>query len=346
MENFDEYLRQGEPNRVEKAKVWKTAIGLQQVDGLKPSEYLIETAKQNIEGDITIDEVKKRIDSYYQQHPTKTNEDRTEEADKVSARIAEMLSEQTFTFSPVEYLSIHRRLFKGIYEFAGKIRDYNITKKEWILNGETVLYASADSLKATLEYDFEREKKFSYKGLSEQEIIEHIAEFTSNFWQIHIFGEGNTRTTAIFLIKYLRKLGFKNVNNDLFADHSWYFRNCLVRANYEDLSKGINKTEKFLIRFLTNLLINGNYSLKNREMHILAETVNDIVKSQNDTVNDTVNGTVFALIKQEKTITAAEISERLKISLSTVRRKIKELKNNKKIARIGSDKTGYWRITE
>jgi fido (protein-threonine AMPylation protein) len=346
MENFDEYLRQGEPNRVEKAKVWKTAIGLQQVDGLKPSEYLIETAKQNIEGDITIDEVKKRIDSYYQQHPTKTNEDRTEEADKVSARIAEMLSEQTFTFSPVEYLSIHRRLFKGIYEFAGKIRDYNITKKEWILNGETVLYASADSLKATLEYDFEREKKFSYKGLSEQEIIEHIAEFTSNFWQIHIFGEGNTRTTAIFLIKYLRKLGFKNVNNDLFADHSWYFRNCLVRANYEDLSKGINKTEKFLIRFLTNLLINGNYSLKNREMHILAETVNDTVKSQNDTVNDTVNGTVFALIKQEKTITAAEISERLKISLSTVRRKIKELKNNKKIARIGSDKTGYWRITE
>jgi fido (protein-threonine AMPylation protein) len=346
MENFDEYLRQGEPNRVEKAKVWKTAIGLQQVDGLKPSEYLIETAKQNIEGEITIDEVKKRIDSYYQQHPTKTKEDRTEEADKVSARIAEMLSEQTFTFSPVEYLSIHRRLFKGIYEFAGKIRDYNITKKEWILNGETVLYASADSLKATLEYDFEREKKFSYKGLSEQEIIEHIAEFTSNFWQIHIFGEGNTRTTAIFLIKYLRKLGFKNVNNDLFADHSWYFRNSLVRANYEDLSKGINKTEKFLIRFLTNLLINGNYSLKNREMHILAETVNDTVKSQNDTVNDTVNGTVFALIKQEKTITAAEISERLKISLSTVRRKIKELKNNKKIARIGSDKTGYWRITE
>lgn len=346
MENFDEYLRQGEPNRVEKAKVWKTAIGLQQVDGLKPSEYLIETAKQNIEGDITIDEVKKRIDSYYQQHPTKTNEDRTEEADKVSARIAEMLSEQTFTFSPVEYLSIHRRLFKGIYEFAGKIRDYNITKKEWILNGETVLYASADSLKATLEYDFEREKKFSYKGLSEQEIIEHIAEFTSNLWQIHIFGEGNTRTTAIFLIKYLRKLGFKNVNNDLFADHSWYFRNSLVRANYEDLSKGINKTEKFLIRFLTNLLVNGNYSLKNREMHILTESVNDTVKSQNDTVNDTVNGTVFALIKQEKTITAAEISERLKISLSTVRRKIKELKNNKKIARIGSDKTGYWRITE
>lgn len=342
MENFDEYLRQGEPNKVEKAKVWKTAIGLQQVDGLNPSEYLIETAKQNIEGDITIDEVKKRIDSYYQQHPTKTTEDRTEEADKVSARIAEMLSEQTFTFSPAEYLSIHHRLFKDIYQFAGKIRDYNITKKEWVLNGETVLYASADSLKATLEYDFEQERKFRYKGLNEQEIIEHIAHFISNLWQIHIFGEGNTRTTAIFLIKYLRKLGFKHVNNDLFANHSWYFRNSLVRAHYEDISNGIYRTEKFLIYFLLNLLLKGNYELKNREIHIFADTVNDTVKPQNDTVNDTV----FSLIKQNNKITANEMSERLKMSLSTVRRKIKELRNNGKIERIGSDKSGYWKINQ
>ncbi|MGC4128459.1 MAG: Fic family protein [Bergeyella sp.] len=343
MDNFDEYLRQGEPNKSEKAKVWKTAIGLQQVDGLKPSEYLIATARQNIEGDITIDEVKKRIDSYYQQHPTKTDEDRTEEADKVSARIAEMLSEQTFTFSPAEYLAIHRRLFHGIYKLAGKIRDYNITKKEWVLNGETVLYASADSLKATLEYDFEQEKRFSYKGLNEQETIEHIAHFISYLWQIHIFGEGNTRTTAIFLIKYLRKLGFKNVNNDLFSEHSWYFRNALVRANYEDLSKGIYKTETFLIRFLSNLLLKENHSLKNREMHILADTV----KSQNDTVKskiDTVNDTVFSLIKQKKDITATEIGERLGVSLSTVKRKIKELKEQKIIERVGSDKTGYWKI--
>lgn len=342
MENFDEYLRQGEPNKAEKAKVWKTAIGLQQVDGLKPSEYLIETAKQNIEGDITFDEVKKRIETYYQQHPTKTDEDRTEEADKVSARIAEMLGEQTFTFSPAEYLTIHLRLFTGIYQFAGKIRDYNITKKEWVLNGETVLYASADSLRATLEYDFEQERKFSYKGLSEQEIIERIAHFISNLWQIHVFGEGDTRTTAIFLIKYLRKLGFKNVNNDLFAEHSWYFRNALVRANYEDLSRGFYRTDEFLIRFLSNLLLIGNYSLKNREMHILADTVNDTVKSQIDTVNDTV----FSLIRQDNKITAKEISEHLKISLSTVRRKIKELRDNGKLERIGSDKTGHWKTIE
>ena len=340
MENFDEYLRQGEPNKAEKAKVWKTAIGLQQVDGLKPSEYLIETARQNIEGVITLDEVQKRIDTYYQQHPTKTEEDRTEEADKVSARIAEMLSEQSFSFSPAEYLAIHRRLFTGIYKFAGKIRDYNITKKEWVLNGETVLYASADSLRATLAYDFEQERKFSYIGLNEQEILEHITQFISNLWQIHIFGEGNTRTTAIFLIKYLRKLGFKNVNNDLFADYSWYFRNSLVRANYEDLSRGIFRTDKFLIRFLSNLLLRGNFSLHNREMHILVDTVNNTVKPRIDTVNDTV----FSLMEQDNKITAIEISERLGLSLSTVRRKIKELRDSRKIERIGSDKTGFWKV--
>ncbi|MDO5665930.1 MAG: Fic family protein [Bacteroidia bacterium] len=341
MDNFDEYLRQGEPNKAEKAKVWKTAIGLQQVDGLKPSDYLVETAKQNIEGDITIDEVKKRIDSYYQQRPHKTTEDRTEEADKVSARIAEILGEQTFTFSPAEYLTIHRRLFQGIYKFAGKIRDYNITKKEWVLNGETVLYASADSLKDTLEYDFEQEKKFSYKYLSEQEIIEHIAHFISYLWQIHVFGEGNTRTTAVFLIKYLRKLGFKEVDNNLFAENSWYFRNALVRANYQDLSKGIHKTEKYLIRFLSNLLLKETHLLKNREMHIqYTELMNDTVKIKNDTVNDPV----FSLIEQDNKITATEIAERLKISLSTAKRKIKALKTSGKIERIGSDKTGYWKI--
>ncbi|MCU0376040.1 MAG: Fic family protein, partial [Chitinophagaceae bacterium] len=250
--------------------------------------------------------------------------------------------EQTFTFSPAEYLTIHRRLFTGIYKFAGKIRNYNITKKEWVLNGETVLYASAESLTTTLEYDFNQERKFSYKGLSEQQIIEHIAHFISNLWQIHIFGEGNTRTTALFLIKYLRKLGFKKVNNDLFANHSWYFRNALVRANYEDLSRGIYRTEKFLIAFLSNLLLKENFSLKNREMHILADTANDTVKPQIDTVNDTV----FSLIKQDNKTTAKEISKGLKMSLSTVRRKIKDLKNKGKIERIGSDKTGHWKIIE
>lgn len=337
MDNFEEYLRQGELLKAEKAKVWKTAIGLQQVDGLKPSDYLIATAKLNIEGNISIEEVKQRIDSYYKQQPVKGTENRTEEADKVSARIAEILSEQTFTFSPAEYLTIHRRLFHGTYSHAGKIRDYNITKQEWILNGETVLYASAESLKATLEYDFDQEKRFSYKGLSQQGVVEHIAYFISYLWQIHIFGEGNTRATAIFLIKYLRKLGFKEVDNDLFAEHSWYFRNALVRANFEDLSKGIYKTDLYLIRFLSNLLLGEKHPLKNREMHVL---YNDTVNSYDDTVNDTV----LDLIKENNRITATEVSRRLKISLSTVKRRIKELKENGKVERVGSDRTGHWQI--
>jgi fido (protein-threonine AMPylation protein) len=246
----------------------------------------------------------------------------------------------------VEYLTIHRRLFQDIYFHAGKIRDYNITKPEWVLNGETVLYANAESLEAALEYDLIQEKKFSYKGLSQQEIVEHLAHFVSDLWQIHVFGEGNTRTTAIFLIKYLRKLGFKEVNNDLFAEHSWYFRNALVRANYEDLSKGVHKTEKFLIHFLSNLLLGANHLLANREMHV---QFNDTVKTGNDTVNstgDTVNDTLFALIKQNNKITATEISRQLKISLSTAKRKIKELKDSGTIERLGSDKKGYWRIIE
>lgn len=352
MDNFDEYLRQGEPNKAEKAKVWKTAIGLQQVDGLKPSEYLIETAKQNIEGDITIDEVKKRIDSYYQQHPTQTAEDRTEEADKVSARIAEILGEQTFTFSPAEYLSIHRRLFQDIYTFAGKIRDYNITKKEWVLNGETVLYASADSLKETLEYDFQQEKQFNYKGLSQQETIEHLAQFIAYLWQIHVFGEGNTRVTAIFLIKYLRKLGFKNVNNNLFSESSWYFRNALVRANYEDLSKGIYKTKKFLLRFFSNLLLKETHSLKNREMHIQfvelvsdpANTKNDPVKSHNDLVNDPVKLSILHYLKQNPKANYNKLAEKTGYSTATIKRHIQELKKVGLIERIGSDKTGHWKV--
>ncbi len=370
MDNFDEYLRQGEPNKAEKAKVWKTAIGLQQVDGLKPSDYLIAIARQNIEGDITIDEVKKHIDSYYQQYPTKTDEDRTEEADKVSARIAEMLGEQTFTFSPAEYLSIHRRLFQGIYKFAGKIRDYNITKGEWVLNGETVLYGSAESLKATLEYDFQQEKQFSYKGLSQQETIVHIAQFISYLWQIHVFGEGNTRTTAIFLIKYLRKVGFKDVNNDLFAENSWYFRNALVRANYEDLSKGIHKTDKFLLRFLTNLLLNENHSLKNREMHVLyVDPANDPVKGDNGLLNESseyryekiIKGgqkrvvrkggqkrwsEILELIKLNPKITRSELVEKLGINPSAVQKHISKLKNENRIVRIGGDKGGHWKVIE
>jgi fido (protein-threonine AMPylation protein) len=256
MKDFDEYIIQGEPSQKEKAEIWQTAIGLQDVDGLKPSAYLLETAKENIEGNITIVEVQQRIDSYYKQSTSSKSieTERTEEADKVSARIVEILSEKTFTFSPLWYINIHRRLFLGIYKFAGKIRDYNITKSEWVLDGETVLYSDANMISTTLDYDFKQEKEFSYKKLSQAEIIEHIAKFISGLWQIHAFGEGNTRTTAVFAIKYLRTFGY-NVDNKLFASHSWYFRNALVRANFNDYQNNIHATPTFLIKFFGNLLL-------------------------------------------------------------------------------------------
>ena len=253
---FKEYLRESEPDKVHKGYAWSTAIGLQAVDGLKPSKYLIDTAIQNIEGKITMKEAQSLIDSYYEERPVHLSDDeRTEEADKVSSRIAEILSETAFSFSPNEYISIHRKLFQGIYKHAGKIRDYNITKKEWVLDGATVMYGSASELRVTLEYDFSQEKDFSYKGLSMDEIIHHLAVFVSRLWQIHIFGEGNTRTTAVFFIKYLRTLGF-SATNDIFAENAWYFRNALVRANYTNLQKGIYETTEYLEAFLRNLLLN------------------------------------------------------------------------------------------
>ena len=265
---FKEYLRESEPDKAYKGYAWSTAIGLQAVDGLKPSEYLIDTAIQNIEGKITIKEAQSLIDSYYEERPVHLpGGERTEEADKVSSRIAEILSETAFSFSPNEYISIHRKLFKGIYKHAGKIRDHNITKKEWVLDGSTVMYGSASELRVTLEYDFSQEKDFSYKGLAMDEIIHHLAVFVSRLWQIHIFGEGNTRTTAVFFIKYLRALGF-SATNDIFAENAWYFRNALVRANYTNLQKGIYETTEYLEAFLRNLLLNEKNELHNRNLHI------------------------------------------------------------------------------
>lgn len=265
---FKEYLRESEPDKAGKGYAWSTAIGLQAVDGLKPSKYLIDTAIQNIEGKITMKEAQSLIDSYYEERPVHwSDEQRTEEADKVSSRIAEILSETAFSFSPNEYISIHRKLFRGIYKHAGKIRDYNITKKEWVLDGATVMYGSASELRATLEYDFSQEKDFSYKGLSMDEIIHHLAVFISRLWQIHIFGEGNTRTTAVFFIKYLRMLGFP-ATNDIFAENAWYFRNALVRANYTNLQKDIHETTEYLEAFLRNLLLNEKNELHNRDLHI------------------------------------------------------------------------------
>lgn len=266
--SFDEYLRQGEPSQKESAENWKTAIGLQAVDGLQPSAYLIDVAKRNIEGEITLDETRKLIDSYYQSKTVRTPKDEDEEeADKVSANIAKILASKTFAFNTNGYVSLHRRIFEGVFKHAGEIRQYDISKKEWVLEGDSVNYLNWEDLRRALDWDIEQEKNFSYKGLTDDEKIEHIAKFISGIWQIHAFREGNTRTTAIFTIQYLRSLGYE-VNNEMFAKHSWYFRNALVRANYRNIQKGIDYSPIYLVRFFRNLLLKDSWVLKNRYLHI------------------------------------------------------------------------------
>ena len=268
--NFDEYIRQGEPDKKEKAYIWQTAIGLQAVDGLCTSEYLKETAKRNIEGEITVDEVSRLVKSYYQSKTQREpDDDEKEEADHAAANISKILSARTLDFSTAGYVSLHRRIFEGVFKHAGKIRDYDITKKEWVLNGDTVNYLNSEDLRRALDYDIEQERQFSYKGLSTDEMVAHITRFVSGIWQIHAFGEGNTRTTAVFAIQYLRSIGF-DINNDLFAKHSWYFRNALVRANYKNARFGIDYTPIYLERFFRNLLLGEQWDLRNRYLHIQA----------------------------------------------------------------------------
>jgi fido (protein-threonine AMPylation protein) len=267
-QDLETYLRQTEPDQAEKSAAWQTAIGLQDVDGLRPSPYLLETAQAHIQGKIDMPAAKGRIQSYYAQRQSRQDaEAGTREADLVSVRIAEILGEKTFQFSPVTLRGIHRRLFTGVFPHAGQFRPYNITKREWVLQGQTVIYAPWEDIPATLDYDFAQEKQFSYQGLAMDQVVAHIARSTADLWQIHPFCEGNTRTTAVFLILYLRALGF-SVGNDVFAAHAWYFRNALVRANYNDLQKGIHATPVFLEQFFQNLLLGASHPLKNRYLHV------------------------------------------------------------------------------
>ena len=347
--DFDSYILQSEPEKQENGKLWQTAIGLQQVDGLTPSKYLYETAKRNIDGEITIEEAKQLIDSYYKTRQGRTEEDEdTEEADKVSVRIREILAEKTFSFTPDLLLSIHKRLFTGVFYKvkAGRFRDYNISKREWVLDGESVLYANADMIRQTLEYDFGQEKAFDYSKVSKEEAIKHLTRFIANIWQIHPFGEGNTRTTAVFTIKYLNSLGFK-VNNEPFEKNSWYFRNALVRANYTNMNKGIYMNTEFLERFFRNLLMGEHNELKNRYCHIRAENLP--VNNNNLPVNLPVNKTqkmILDLLKINPKYTYDELAEKSGKTRETVRVNLRKLEELGLISRVGADKNGYWKIIE
>lgn len=266
--DFDEYLRQGEPGQRDKAANWQTAIGLQAVDGLTPSGYLVDVARRNIEGEIGLDEVDTLIKSYYESRIGRIADNAdTEEADRAAANINRILSTRTLDFSVNGLVSLHRRIFDGVFKFAGTIRDYDISKREWVLRGQSVAYLNYQDLRAAIEYDLRQEEDFDYKDLTLPEMVSHIARFVAGLWQIHPFGEGNTRTTAVFTIQYLRSIGF-DVENDLFARHSWYFRNALVRANYKNAKAGINYTFTFLEAFFRNLLMGETNELKNRHLLI------------------------------------------------------------------------------
>jgi fido (protein-threonine AMPylation protein) len=351
--DFDAYIRQGEPDKREKASIWRTAIGLQAVDGLQTSKYLRETALKHIEGEIDIDEARQLIQTYYQ---SKTQHDVTDddmqEADKVSANITKILSSRTLDFSAKGYIALHRRIFEGVFKHAGKVRDYNITKKEWVLDGDTVHYLNWEDLHRALDYDIEQERQFIYKGLTTDQLIKHIAHFVSDIWQIHAFGEGNTRTTAVFAILYLRDLGYK-VENDMFAQHSWYFRNALVRANYRNAVEGIDYAPEYLERFFRNLLLGEQWDLRNRYLHIHPSDEWRVQPNLGENVAVNVakqlserQVVIYSTIKGNVAVNTKLLSEQLQLNRKTIQRDLLVLRDKNLIQWIGSAKTGHWEVTK
>lgn len=318
--DFEAYERLAEPHKRERASLWRTAIGLQDVDGLKVSDYLKEAAVKHIEGDITIDDVRQQLKSYYVNKTTHDNDDaEKEEADRVAANIAKLLSEQSFSFTALEFLNIHRHLFDGVFKHAGEIRPYDISKKEWVLQGDTVVYGRAADIMMALRYDIQQEKDFCYKGLTTDEIINHIVDFVTLLWQNHPFREGNTRTTAVFVIKYLRSIGFR-ANNDLFAENSWYFRNALVRANYRNPSNGVEPNKSFLVKFFRNLMLGEQHELKNRYMLI---GYNDTDNTHTSTHTSTRTSTSTSTNNLKAGLT--ENVKRLILAIGTEEKSVKEM---------------------
>lgn len=342
---FEEYKREGEPNQQQKAENWAIAIGLQQVDNLTPSDYLIETAKEHIEGHIDIEEVKQKISSYYQTDQGQLQGAGKEQADKASVHIAQLLADNSFTLSPTTLLAMHRTLFRDIFpEIAGVVRDYNITKDELVLNGDTVRYGIASMIKETLDYDFDKEKSFKYTGLSLRKKIEHLADFVSGIWQIHPFGEGNTRAVAIFTIKYLRMLGF-DTNNEYFESNSKYFRNALVRANYQNLKKDINYSKQYLYNFFANLLLGEKNILSSAKLMIATSKAGS--KTKEETKEKTKKKTreiILAFIKQNSKITTKELATQIGITKQGIEWQLRQLKKANLIIRVGADNGGHWQI--
>ena len=346
--NFDEYIRQSEPQKRERAEAWRVAIGLQAVDGLKTSEYLQETARKNIEGELSIDEARELVKQYYIKKTVHDDDDADkEEADRVSGNISKLLQTDAFTYSVAGLAAIHRAIFEGVFKHAGHFRDYDISKKEWVLRGDSVLYGRWQDLRMVIEYDLEQEYKFDYSALSKDQMVEHLTNFVAGLWQIHPFCEGNTRTTAVFTIKYLRYLGF-SVNNDMFECHSWYFRNALVRANYFNREKGIVPTGKYLEAFLRNLILGEHNEFSNRYLHVeypaQSEDAGDS-KSKNCTLNCTLEElAVLRLLKANSKATQEQLAEQIHRSPRTVKTLTSRLTEKGYLSRRNGKRDGWWEV--
>ena len=349
MSEFDEYIVHGESGQKEKADAWQTAIGLQDVDGLKVSSYLLDTARQHIEGDITIDEARERIKAYYE---TKSGHDEVdEEGDKASANIAKILCEPSFAFSLIGLTSIHRRIFEGVFKFAGQLRQVELSKKEWVLGGNaSVSYQPAIDLREAIEYDLSREKEFDYSNRPITEVIKHLSQFVADLWQIHPFREGNTRTTAVFFIKYLRSMGIP-ATNDMFKEHSWYFRNALVRASYKGLN--ISPTTEFVEKFLRNVILGEKNELRNRDMLVGASLPNPTghnateksSKSNICTLDCTLEEiAVLRCIEANPQMTQKEMAATIRKSERTVKTITSSLVDNGIIIRRNGRRNGWWEI--
>ncbi len=258
-----------ELSNLEIRKNLEIGAGLCAVDGLKVSSYFYRVAKEAK----SYDEAKKLIECYYKTYESggELCESRQKECDIVATRIASVLENRGFTFSPASLCAIHKELFSGVFEgslrlYAGRFRDYNITKNEAILqtrSGEkkSVIYADYTEIDECLAYDFERERKKPYAKMDLQTQIRSFAKFVFGIWQVHPFAEGNTRTTAVFAVKYLNSKGFL-LDNSLFCEHSRYFRDALVLANFADLKSGFDVDSSFLESFFARLILGEGFALK------------------------------------------------------------------------------------
>ena len=354
LKEFDSYYQARSASKRERAENWAVAIGLQKVDGLTPSQYLIDVARRHIEGDISGSAATSLVDRYYE---TKDGHDIPEdikEADRVSARINEVIEDEGFNLSPTYLTGLHGLIFEGVFPHAGSIREVNLRKREWVLRGDSVTYGHAPMIEKTLEYDFDREREYSYANKAKDEVVSHLARFISNIWQIHPFREGNTRTTAVFAIKYLKSMRIA-ASNAIFAEHAWYFRNALVRANYENPLKGYHRDLEPLERFFRNLVLGETNELKNRYLLVgISEAEKSALgkkrsekSGQKKVVRKSGQKTVdrlLALLEAQPHLTQTGMVAALGVTRSTIQKHITSLKVAGRLKRIGPDKGGHWEV--